>query len=197
MVGQGARVRADPHRRSLRLRGLHDLRGLFGAADVSGIDANGRDSCVDRLERERRVEVDIGDHRDRRKPDDLRQRRRVLVLRNGHARDLAAGRCKRGDLRGRRLDVVRLRQRHRLHDDGSAAADLHSADGDLPLARHGARLAASDSADVVREADEEEHQHERDAHRGEAFVHLAWDRPAAHRLEERQEDVPAVQRQER
>src|SRR3954469_2253395 len=50
-------------------------------------------------------------------------------------------------------------------------------------------LAASDPADVVREADEEEHQHERDADRREAFVHLPWDRPAAHRLEQRQKDV--------
>ena len=38
---------------------------------------------------------------------------------------------------GRRLDVVRLRQRHRLHDDGRAAADRDAADADLPLARHG------------------------------------------------------------
>ena len=42
----------------------------------------------------------------------------------------------RGDLRRRRLDVVRLRQRHRLDDDGRAAADRDAADGDLPLAGH-------------------------------------------------------------
>ena len=49
------------------------------------------------------------------------------VLRDGDADDLAAGRGQSGDLRGRGLDVVRLRQGHRLDDDGGAAADLHAA----------------------------------------------------------------------
>ena len=40
------------------------------------------------------------------------------------------------DLRHRRVDVVRLRERHRLHDDGRAAADRHASDPDLALARH-------------------------------------------------------------
>ena len=56
------------------------------------------------------------------------QRLGVLGLRHGDADDLAAGRRERRDLRGRRLDVVRLRQRHRLDDDGRAAADLDAAD---------------------------------------------------------------------
>ena len=64
------------------------------------------------------------------------QRGGVLVLRHRDADDLAAGRRERGDLRRRRLDVVRLRQRHRLDDDGRAAADRDAADADLPLARH-------------------------------------------------------------
>ena len=36
----------------------------------------------------------------------------------------------RGDLRGGCGDVVRLRQRHRLDDDGGAAPDLDAADVD-------------------------------------------------------------------
>jgi hypothetical protein len=63
----------------------------------------------------------------RREPDDLRQRVRVLALRHRHANDLAAGGGKGGDLRSRRFDVVRLRQGHRLHDDRRAAADLDAA----------------------------------------------------------------------
>ena len=60
----------------------------------------------------------------------------VLGLRHRDADDLAARARERRDLRGRRLDVVRLRRRHRLHDDGRAAADLDAADRDLPLAGH-------------------------------------------------------------
>ena len=66
----------------------------------------------------------------------LLERLGVLGLRDGDADDLAAGRGQSGDLRGRSLDVVRLRQRHRLDDDGGAAADLHAANGDLALAGH-------------------------------------------------------------
>ena len=50
------------------------------------------------------------------------------VFGTAHAHDLAAGGRERGDLRRRRLDVVRLRQRHRLDDDGRAAADRDAAD---------------------------------------------------------------------
>ena len=64
------------------------------------------------------------------------QRGRVLALRHGDARELAAGGCERRDLRRRRRDVVRLRQRHRLDDDGCAAAEEHVSDTDLNLARH-------------------------------------------------------------
>ena len=43
------------------------------------------------LQREARVEVDVGDHRDRRQPHDLPQRLGVLDLRHRAAHDLAAG----------------------------------------------------------------------------------------------------------
>ena len=114
----------------------HDERDLVGAADVAGVDAHRRDAGLDRLQREARVEVDVGDHRERREADDPRQRLGVLELRHRDADDLAAGARERGDLRGRRLDVVRLRQRHRLDDDGRAAADRDAADRDLALAGH-------------------------------------------------------------
>jgi hypothetical protein len=94
------------------------------------------DACVDRVEGERRVEVDVGDHGDRRQAHDQRQRARVLLLGHRDADDLAAGRCQRGDLRRGARDVVRLREGHRLDDDGRAAADRDAADPDPVRARH-------------------------------------------------------------
>ena len=70
----------------------------------------------------------------RRETNDQRERVRVLGLWHGDAHELAPCRGQRGDLRGRRLDVVRLRQRHRLHDDGRATPDRDTADRDLPFA---------------------------------------------------------------
>ena len=64
------------------------------------------------------------------------QRVRVLALRHRDAHDLAACAGERRDLRGRLLDVVRLRQRHRLDDDRSPAADRDAADRDRALACH-------------------------------------------------------------
>ena len=55
---------------------------------------------------------------------------------NGDADDLAAGGRKRGDLRRRRLDVVRLRERHRLDDDRRSAADRDAPHPDLMRAGH-------------------------------------------------------------
>src|SRR4029079_15347219 len=124
------------HRDALGLGRADDLGDLVRAADVAGVDAHGCDALVDRLQREARVEVDVGDDRNGREADDLRERLRVLRLRNGDADDLAAGTRERGDLRGRGLYVVRLRRPHRLQYKGCAAADLHASYGNLPLAGH-------------------------------------------------------------
>ena len=72
----------------------------------------------------------------------------VLRLRHGDTNDLAAGGDECGDLRSRRLDVVRLRQRHRLDDDRRAAADLNTADRYRVLAGHGVMLAAPIGAEL-------------------------------------------------
>src|SRR6266542_5819102 len=86
----------------------------------------------------------------------------------------------------------RQRSRHRPLSRHEAVAAPR---GWLPPDR--ARLAAADAADVVREADEEEHQHEGDPDRADALVHLPADGLPPHRLEQREEDVPAVERQQR
>ena len=142
VLRQRAGVRADAHRGSLGLRRPDDLLDLVRASDVARVDANRGDPRVDRPQREARIEMNVGDHRDRREADDLRQRVRVLALRHRHAHDLAARAREGGDLRGRRLDVVRLGQRHRLHDRRRAASDLDAADRYRALAGHGARLPA-------------------------------------------------------
>src|SRR5919197_5937944 len=51
--------------------------------------------------------------------------------------------------------------------------------------------------DVVREADEVQHQDERDPHDRDALVDLPPDGASAHALDEREGDVPAVERQQR
>jgi hypothetical protein len=84
-------VGADPHRNACLLRRLDDERHLVGAADVARVDPHGRDPRVDRLQGERRVEVDVRDHRKRREPDDSPQRLGILDLRHGTADDLATG----------------------------------------------------------------------------------------------------------
>jgi hypothetical protein len=80
--------------------------------------------------------MDVRDDGDRAQVDDLPERAGVLGLRHGHPHHLAAGGGEARDLLDSRIDVVRVGKRHRLHDDGSAAADRDVAYLDLALARH-------------------------------------------------------------
>ena len=68
----------------------------------------------------------------------------------------------------------------------------------LPAGAHGAiGRAVRDAPDVVREPDREQHQHRHDADQRDALVDLAGERPLAEELDQREQDVPAVERQER
>src|SRR4051794_27412890 len=58
------------------------------------------------------------------------------------------------------------------------------------------RLAAGQAADVVREPDDEEQQDERDPDRGDPLVDGARDRAAPDALDDREQDVSAVERQQ-
>src|SRR5574340_1024316 len=51
--------------------------------------------------------------------------------------------------------------------------------------------------DVVREPDEEEEQHDREPDHGDALVDLAPDETPARALDEREQDMAAVEREER
>ena len=66
VLGQRARVDADAQRRAALLGQRDHLGDLLRAADVAGVQAHAVGARFDRLQRERVVEVDVGDHRDRR-----------------------------------------------------------------------------------------------------------------------------------
>jgi hypothetical protein len=91
---------------------------------------------VDRLQRERVVEVDVGDDRDRRLRDDRLERLHVLLARHRHADEVGAGLGDLADLGHGGRQVRRLGLGHGLHDDGSSAADLHTADVHVSLGGH-------------------------------------------------------------
>src|SRR4029079_4889450 len=59
------------------------------------------------------------------------------------------------------------------------------------------RWLATEVADVVREPDEEEEQHDRNPDRRHALVDLTPHRAPADALDDREHDVTAVQRQQR
>ena len=112
--------------RSLRQR--DHLGDLLRAADVAGVQPHAVGARLDRLQGQRVVEVDVGDHRDRRLRDDALQRLGVLLAGHRHAHDIRAGVRDRADLLHRRRKVGGLGLRHRLHRHGRAAADRDRAD---------------------------------------------------------------------
>ncbi len=136
VLGQRAGVDADAQRRAALLGQRDHLGDLLRAADVPGVQPDAVRAGLDRLQRERVVEVDVGDHRDRRLRDDALQRLGVLLARDRHAHDVRAGVGDGADLVHRRGQVRGLGLRHRLHRHGRAAADRDRADVDLPLGGH-------------------------------------------------------------
>ena len=82
---------------------------LSAPADVAGVDAHRGDAGVDRPQRQRGVEVDVGDHRQRRAGDDRRQRVGIGPAGHRHPDDLAARLGQPPDLRQRRGDVAASR----------------------------------------------------------------------------------------
>jgi hypothetical protein len=130
VLRQRTGVGTDAHWDPGALRRLDDLGHALRAADVARVDADRRDARVDRLQRERGVEVDVRDHGNRAETHDRPQRLRVLSLWHRATDDLATGAREHGDLSDRRLDVARRGQRHRLDDDGRTAADGDIADFD-------------------------------------------------------------------
>ena len=113
-----------------------DLGDLVRAADVAGVQAHAVRARVDRLERQRVVEVDVGDDRDRRLAHDRLQRLDVLVARHRDAHDVRPGVRHLADLLHRGGQVGRLRLGHRLDDDRGAAADLDAAHVHVSLGSH-------------------------------------------------------------
>ena len=136
VLGQRARVDADAQRRPVALGHLDDLGRLLRAADVAGVDAHAVRAGLDGLDRQRVVEVDVGDHGDRRVAHDRLERLDVLLARDGDADDVGAGLGDPADLVHRRPEVRRLGLGHRLDGHGRAAPDGDAADVDLPRGGH-------------------------------------------------------------
>ena len=133
---QRAGVDPDAQRRAARLCERDHLGDLLGPTDVAGVQAHAVGARFDRLQRERVVEVDVGDHGDRRAHDDLAERLDVLLARHRDAHDVRARLGDLEDLLHRGLEVGGLGLRHRLHGDGRAAADRDGTDVDLALGGH-------------------------------------------------------------
>jgi hypothetical protein len=135
-LGSEPELSPDAHRGAELVRALGDLGDLVGPADVAGVQPHAVGAGVERLDRQRVVEVDVGDDRDRRLDDEPLEGLDVLVARDRDAHDVRARLCGLLDLRERRPVVGRLGLRHRLDGDGRAAADLHAAHVDLSLGSH-------------------------------------------------------------
>ena len=130
VLGQRAGVHADAQRRAGRPGAIGDLGDLLGPADVARVQADAVRARVDRLQRQRVVEVDVGDDRDRRLAHDRLERLDVLLPRDGAADDVRAGVRDPTDLIHRGLQVGRFGLGHRLDRDRSAPADLDTTDVD-------------------------------------------------------------------
>ena len=115
------------------LRQGGDLGDLLGAADVAGVQPYAVGACGDRLQGQGVVEVDVGDHRNRRLGDDRLQGLGILLAGHGDADDVGAGLGDGVDLGHRRREVGRLGLGHRLDGHGGTAADGDGAEHDLVL----------------------------------------------------------------
>src|SRR5262245_54965898 len=118
-----ARVDADAHRDAAVLGGADDLLDFLARADVARVDAHLVDALRDRLEGERRREVDVGDERDLDPALDLAERLRLAHRRYRGAHEFAARGLEADDLVERRFDVAGVALRHRLDADGVSAAE--------------------------------------------------------------------------
>ena len=133
LLVERAGVHTDAQRDARVGRGLADRWAHFVEfADVAWIDAHRGAARVNGLEHIPALEVDVGDHRDRRFGDDARQCVGVFLTGHGHAHDVAAGGREFGDLLQCGAHIRGLRVGHRLHRDRRPTAHRHRADHDAP-----------------------------------------------------------------
>ena len=188
-----------------------------GVADHVG-DLLGRGGLVDRerrrAERHRREvgEVELGPVGEHQRDGVAARARRARAARRRARRRARAARAQvsetssslRAD--GDAVRVVLGRDPERLGDRRGADGARRGARR-LPWSRSSGRAGRRryrtlkpspvQPPDVVREADHEQHDHEREADEAGALHDRERDRPAAHLLGQRPEDVAAVERQER
>ena len=124
---EAAGVHPDPDRQTPVARRGGDLLDLRRLADVPRVEPERVHPGLDRGEGEPVVEVDVGDHRDRRTGHDVGQPFGGLLLVAGAPHDVASGGRQGVDLSQRALDVGGLGRRHRLHRHRCPAADEDTA----------------------------------------------------------------------
>jgi hypothetical protein len=120
---------ANRHATILRLH-RHDLH-VIGLADVARIEPQAVHSGIEGSEGELVLEMDVGDDRNRRTGNDLRQPLSRFDFVARAANDVAPVGRKRVDLRQGGLNIGRLGGGHRLHADAGVTANGHLADVDL------------------------------------------------------------------
>ena len=109
-------VHADAQGNARIRGGLADRRAdLVEFANVAGVHAHGRAAGVNGLEHVLALEVDVGNHRNRRFFDDFRQCVGIILAWHGHTHDIAAGRGQFRDLLQGGRHVSRQRIGHGLH----------------------------------------------------------------------------------
>ena len=115
-----------------RVRGRLADRGtdLVEFADVARIHAHGGATGIDGLEYVLALEVDVGDHRNRRFFDDFRQRVGIILAWHGHAHDVAPGGGQFRDLTQGSRHIRGHRVGHGLHRNRRSTADRHRSDHD-------------------------------------------------------------------
>ncbi len=118
------RVDADPDRNSRFLRGKQHLLLPLLLPDVTRVDANLGDARFNGTQGVLIVEVNVRNDRHRRSLNDVADCLDVLRTWDGDAHDVGAGIGQAANFSECSLDVVRLRDGHRLDGDRGAAAHL-------------------------------------------------------------------------
>ncbi len=137
MLRQRTAVNANAQRSPCLLGKGDHLGHLLGPTDVARIQTHTVRPGFDRLQSKRMVEVNVGDHGNRRVEHDLLQRLDILLAWHRHPHDVGPGVGHFADLLHRGREVRRLGLGHRLHGHGRPAADGYGPDVDLTLRSHG------------------------------------------------------------
>ena len=155
MPRKGPRIDPDPERSSQNPGSICDLTHLLRTTDVPRVDPHAVRACIESLEGESVIEVDVGNDGDWRVAHDDFECFNIVVTWDGAAHEVRSGLGNPTDLSHRLVKVRRLRLGHRLDCDGGSATDEYAAYVDLSLRCHFNEVyeARPDIAQPDRESD--------------------------------------------